>query len=252
MVRTRPAIPAQTKLAVRQRCGFGCVVCGAPVFEYDHIEEFSKVGVHDSANLTLLCRNHHGDKTSRRLSREFILSANSNPFNLNEKMTSPWRQFFAGSSVKFIVGSDKYLFDFSGAEIDFFSAIQIGSKSMLGFRFDGSGLLLNAVLTNRSGKKILIIEDGEIRASTEVFDYKVEGPVFTIRSAKNSVELKLQVQDQGLSIIKGYFVRKGISLAVEGGKTLIITERQTGTRPGLAKLSGNTISGAAIGLRVQR
>lgn len=252
MVRTRPAIPAQTKLAVRQRCGFGCVVCGAPVFEYDHIEEFSKVGVHDSANLTLLCRNHHGDKTSRRLSREFILSANSNPFNLNEKMTSPWRQFFAGSFVKFIVGSDKYLFDFSGAETDFFSAIQIGSKSMLGFRFDGSGLLLNAVLTNRSGKKILIIEDGEIRASTEVFDYKVEGPVFTIRSAKNSVELKLKVQDQGLSIMKGYFVRKGISLAVEGGKTLIITERQTGTRPALAKLSGNTISGAAIGLRVQR
>jgi hypothetical protein len=252
MVRTRPAIPEKTKLAVRQRCGFGCIVCGAPVFEYDHIEEFSKVGVHDSANLTLLCRNHHGDKTSRRLSREFILSANSNPFNLNEKMTSPWRQFFAGSSVRFIVGSDQYLFDFSGAETDFFSAIQIGSKSMLGFRFDGSGLLLNAVLPNRSGKKILIIEDGEIRASTEVFDYKVEGPVFTIRSAKSSVELKLQVQDQGLSILKGYLVRKGISIAIEGEKTLITSEGKSGTYSRLASLSGNIISGAPVGLSVQR
>lgn len=252
MVRTRPAIPAKTKLVVRQRCGFGCVVCGAPVFEYDHIEEFSKVGAHDPANLTLLCRNHHGEKTSRRLSRDFILSANSNPFNLNEKMTSPWRQFFAGSSVKFIVGSDKYLFDFRGAETDFFSAIQIGGKTMLGFRFDGSGLLLNAVLTNRSGKKILIIEDGEIRASTEVFDYKVEGPVFTIRSAKSSVELKLEVQEHGLSITKGYFVRKGVSISVEGGKTSITTEGQTGTHSNLATLSGNTVSGAPIGLWLQR
>jgi trigger factor len=225
---------------------------GGTSFEYDHIEEFSKVGVHDSANLTLLCRNHHGDKTSRRLSREFILSANSNPFNLNEKMTSPWRQFFAGSSVKFIVGSDEYLFDFSETEIDFFSAIQIGSKSMLGFRFDGSGLLLNAVLTNRSGKKILVIEDGEIRAKTEVFDYKVEGPVFTIRSAKSSVELKLQVQDQGLSIVKGFFVRKGISIAVKGGKTLITTEGESGTHSRIASLSGNTSSGTPVGLWVQR
>jgi len=251
MVRTRPAIPEKTKLAVRQRCGFGCVVCGAPTFQYDHIEEYSKVGVHDPANLTLLCGTHHGEKTSRRLSRDFILAANSNPFNLNEKMTSPWRQFFVGSSGAFIVGSDTYRFILRGRN-GFFSAIQIGGKSMLGFRFDGSGLLLNAVLTNRSGKKILIIKDGEIRVSTEVFDYKIEWPVLTIRSVQGSVELKLQVEDHGLSIVKGFFVRKGISIAVEGGKTLITTEGESGTHSRLASLSGNTFFGAPVGLWVQR
>jgi hypothetical protein len=251
MVRSRPAIPEKTKLAVRQRCAFGCVVCGLPFFEYDHIEEYSKVRVHDPANLTLLCPKHHREKTSRLLSKDVIRDANSNPFNLNEKMTPPWRRFFSGSSGSFYVGSDTYRFILSRSD-RFFSAIQIGGKSMLGFRFDGSGLLLNAVLTNRSGKKILIIEDGEIRASTEVFDYKVEGPVLTIRSVKSSVELKLQVEDYGISIVKGFFVRKGISIAVEGGKTLITTEGESGTHSRLASLSGNTFFGAPVGLWVQR
>lgn len=250
-MRTRPAIPEKTKLAVRQRCGFGCVVCGLPFFEYDHIEEYSKVRVHDPANLTLLCPKHHREKTNRLLSKDVIYEANSNPLNLNEKMTSPWHRLFSGSFGKFIVGSDTYSFVFSGRD-RFFSAIQIGGKSMLGFRFDGSGLLLNAVLTNRSGKKILIIEDGEIRASTEVFDYKVEGPVLTIRLTKSSVELKLKVEDHGLSIVKGFFVWKGISIAVEGENISITSEGESGTHSHPASLSGNTVFGKPVGLWVQR
>ncbi len=33
----RPKIPLPIQREVRQRCGFGCVICGLPLYDYDHI-----------------------------------------------------------------------------------------------------------------------------------------------------------------------------------------------------------------------
>lgn len=55
----RPPIPAKIKRLVRQRCGFGCVICGSPIYEYDHIVNWSETHHHKAEELTLLCSKHH-------------------------------------------------------------------------------------------------------------------------------------------------------------------------------------------------
>jgi 5-methylcytosine-specific restriction endonuclease McrA len=59
----RDKIPRKTKLRVRQRCGFGCVICGHPIYQIDHMVDHAVVQEHKAANLTLLCPRHHDEKT---------------------------------------------------------------------------------------------------------------------------------------------------------------------------------------------
>jgi len=44
---------------VRQRCGFGFVICGIPIYHYDHIIDHAEVHEHTADKLTLLCPTHH-------------------------------------------------------------------------------------------------------------------------------------------------------------------------------------------------
>lgn len=58
----RPPIPEDVKRQVRQRCAFGCVICGLPVYHYDHMTAYHVVKEHDAANITLLCASHHDQR----------------------------------------------------------------------------------------------------------------------------------------------------------------------------------------------
>jgi len=82
-------IPEAIKREVRQRCGFGCVICGAPIYEYDHIIDWSIVKKHEAKNITLLCPQHHTEKTKGLLTREQVANSNMNPFSLQKGKVSP-------------------------------------------------------------------------------------------------------------------------------------------------------------------
>ena len=59
----RRHIPSEVARAVRQRCGFGCVVCGAAIYDYEHFNpEFKDARIHDPSGIVLLCPNHHRAK----------------------------------------------------------------------------------------------------------------------------------------------------------------------------------------------
>src|SRR5689334_10952129 len=97
----RDEISASMKRAVRQRCGFGCVICGIPVYDYDHIEDHSKVKEHSESNLTLLCPIHHRTKTTGKVSLEYIIEANRKPHNLNKSMSGKAEELlFSGDHIR--------------------------------------------------------------------------------------------------------------------------------------------------------
>ena len=57
------AIPTDVAKAVRRRCGFGCVVCGSAIYDYDHFDpEFKDATTHNPSGIILLCPNHHREK----------------------------------------------------------------------------------------------------------------------------------------------------------------------------------------------
>lgn len=88
-------IPLPIQREVRQRCGFGCVICGLPLYEYEHMEEWAIVKRHVADEITLLCDQHHREKTGGLLPVEVVRAANKSPFNLKEGNSKPYNLHFA-------------------------------------------------------------------------------------------------------------------------------------------------------------
>jgi hypothetical protein len=102
----RSRIPNDIKRRVRQRCGFGCVVCGLPLYEYDHLVPWSEVKTHEADNLVLLCDRHHREKTSGLLPVAQIVEANDTPANLATGTSSPLDLHSGGHGCEALIGSN--------------------------------------------------------------------------------------------------------------------------------------------------
>ena len=76
----RPPIPQPMQRAVRQRCCFGCVICGQPLYEYHHMVPYAEVKKHEEDNLTLLCDDHHKEATVGLLTSAQVSLADSSPY----------------------------------------------------------------------------------------------------------------------------------------------------------------------------
>jgi hypothetical protein len=131
-------IPDPIKRLVRQKSGFGCVVCGLPIFDYEHIEEFAAVQTHNAANMVLLCPNHHAEKTRGRLSKEAIRRAADNPLNLRNERTAGHVFLQTGDIAHFEVAGTKFEYSFAGVN-GRFQAIQLNGHGVAARSISGSG-----------------------------------------------------------------------------------------------------------------
>lgn len=101
----RPEIPRPIKREVRQRCCFGCVICGIPIYHYDHVEEWSEVEERDPQNLVLLCVRHHDEKTRGFLSADEVRAKSADPFNCRPGTSSPYHLPYSGEGCEAVMGS---------------------------------------------------------------------------------------------------------------------------------------------------
>src|SRR2546422_1820939 len=104
MSEARPPIPDPVQREVRQRCGFGCVVCGAPLYQYHHMDENPKNNV--SPNITLLCGTHHTEATNRLLTPDQIAQTDRKPYNLQHGVSSPYGLHFQGDRFNCMIGGN--------------------------------------------------------------------------------------------------------------------------------------------------
>jgi hypothetical protein len=78
-------IPSDIQRQIRQECGFGCVICGAAFYDYEHIEpEFADAREHNPAAMALLCGGCHARVTRKRLSKASVWAARKNPCCLQQ------------------------------------------------------------------------------------------------------------------------------------------------------------------------
>lgn len=199
----RPAIPEALKREVRQKCGFGCVICGMPIFDYDHMEEWAKVREHKLENLFLLCLKHHGDKTRGRLSKEAVRQYAQAPFNIGNALSSGNDLLIVGNTCEINVGTQTFGWNIeSGGH---FSAIKYNETTLVGFSAEDGHLLINMMLRDRNGDVVLQIVKGEQKVSTGVWDYTFEGNELSIRSAPRQIVLDMSLTDKGVDIHRALF-----------------------------------------------
>lgn len=214
-------IPFPIQRKVRQRCGFGCVICGLPLYEYEHIKEWSQVKRHVADEITLLCDKHHREKTGGLLPKEEVKKANANPFNLREGVSKPYALHFCGNTAEVEIGGNSFTCEDQGYGTTMIT-LSVDGKPLIEFRLADGHLLLNLVVFDEFNAPILHIKNNHLFYSTEPWDIQLVGTKLTIREAHRKIFIEFDFRPPNKVIInRGRFLRNGVEILIRPTNILV-------------------------------
>ncbi len=241
-------IPDPIKRSIRQRCGFGCVICGNAIYQYEHFNpEYNEATQHSPEGITLLCGGCHDRKTRGLLSVQTIIEANKNPKTLAHGFS--WGPFDIGITHPEIVMGIVTMTETDIPLRVFGDNLFVISSPLL----PGEIFKISANLKNSQGETILCILENEWQTSSDNWDCTVEGTRITIRSESRSIDLVLRVEPPNKIIIERLHMEHlGCTISCSEGKPLNIKSTNINMETNGAKISkckvGIDINASSIGL----
>ncbi|PTT72209.1 MULTISPECIES: HNH endonuclease signature motif containing protein [unclassified Chryseobacterium] len=239
MKEQRPPIPDPIAREVRQRCGFGCVVCGCPIYDYEHMLEWSKVKRHVASEITLLCPTHHRAKTARRLPSFIVEEANKNPFNYRKGLSTPDILYYSGNSAIVKMGDSSFYLNDVGLGghmiplmVKQFPVIEVNLKDQHFF--------VNMNLLDERNNVILIIKNNVMQYSVGIWDIEYIGRRLIIRQRQRAIFVDIEFEIPNIINFKrGKFYFNGNSFKITN-EGLIVND--------LITLSRVTMSDIHVGI----
>ena len=216
-------IPLPIKREVRQRCGFGCVLCGVPVYEYEHMDGWASVRRHEADQITLLCAQHHAERTKGLLTIQQVRQASKDPFNLRHGKSPAYQMHFAGGSCLVDIGSNRFSTTFAGDGRSM-TALMIDDVPLIGFSLDSGQLLLNMLVYNESNERVLeIVESQLVYTGDGVWDVEFVGQTLTIREGLGDFLLEVTFQPPNrIAIGRSRIVFDGVECLVRPQYLLVV------------------------------
>lgn len=215
----RRDIPADIKRKVRKKCYFGCVICGGPIYEYEHIVEWSKIKEHTVDNIVLLCPNHHSMVTKGIISKDSIKSSVENPFNKNRKFTEVQSLYCLSKSVDFIfqLGLFRLTFEDELLEGETLKFISLADVDIFYLRRIENKLLINLIVFDEYGVLSVVINDGELMHKVEAWDITFIGTKLIIKNKERDSKKNVEIDITGnrISLDKVWMNHLGRSLIVD-------------------------------------
>jgi hypothetical protein len=239
----RPPLPAPLMREVRQRCGFGCVICGFPLYEYDHLLGWAKVKQHVASEITLLCDKHHKEKTNGWLPNDRVMQDHQNPFNRRTDVTPPYSLHYAGQRYEFNVGTVSFEGeDYGNGTVC--HAIRIDGEPLLGVRLEDGHYLLNIKIYNSSGQLVLHVADSELVLNVNSWDIEIVGIRLIIREASRKILFDVRFVPPARVVVKrGRFLRNGVELFVTPGWCAILNNRAFFRNVGIKNCNAGLVLG---------
>lgn len=235
-------VPADVQRIVRQRCGFGCVVCGLAFYDYEHFDpDFSDATEHNPAGMSLLCSQCNQKRARGRLSAETVAVANANPKCLQQGF----------SSELFDFGPQPIKVTFAG--VTFFDCrhlIVVNGLPLLTVsppKEQGQPVLLSGMFTDANGKVTLRIRDNVWSVDSENWDVECIGPRITIRSASRAISLVLRMAPPTELVVERLEMRlHGVYL--RGNREVLEISMNGG---GWSQWQGCNISSCNVGIAIE-
>lgn len=232
-------IPADVKRTVRQACGFGCVVCGSAIVEYEHVNPpFALATEHDARGIALLCPQCHAKVTRKFMSKAIVTDA----------MNAPICRSQGYASEVFLLGGVAPVLVFGGNTLHE-CPIPIEVRGIPLLRVlpgeeEGAPFRLSGTFHDGTGLPSLEIIENEWRPHAGNWDVEAAGGVLTVRQGPGNVSLRLRVELPERLIVErldmhlsGYRIvgdPQSLNIITPGGGSLTLT--------------GNMLSGCQVGL----
>jgi len=219
-------IPRPIQREIRTRCGFGCVICGMPLYEYEHMEEWALVHRHVAEEITLLCDQHHREKTNGLLPKEMVREANANPFNLRNGVSKPYNLHFSGIDAEVFIGGNKFTCKDQGYGTAMVP-LSIDGVPIIGLVLTDGHILLNVVAFDEFNKPILHIKNNQLFYSTDIWDIRLVGRKLTIREGDRRFLLEIEFSPPNkVTITRGRFLKNGIEVIIRP-ENILLTNNST-------------------------
>ena len=208
-------IPEPTKRKVRQRCGFGCVVCGNAFYQYHHsTTKFNEAQEHNADEIVLLCYQHHGQVTNHLASDEAVSEAAQNPKCLQLGYSSFKSFDESRNNIEVIAGTLK--------AINTKTLIQVFGQPIFCIdypEYENAPFRVSAIFCDKVGNKSLIIEENELKVFTKNWDAEFVGTTVTIRRAPRDIVLKLRIEARKPIVIEELnMLYEGVKIICKEGK----------------------------------
>lgn len=236
---TRGSLSAETKRKIRQSSGFGCVLCGLGIYQYEHVDpEFNEATEHDPEKMTLLCPGCHHKVTSKMVSKATVKVG----------MLRPKCKEVGYSREHFDIGSDEPYLKISGMYFKSTSIpILVKDTPLLQVTpgdAPGEPFRISGFFTDSIGKISLRIENNEWMARATNWDVEVIGPTIKIREGHGKVHLVLTADPPyGLIVTKISMFLHGFQFI--GNETEV---RIVGPNGGEMNFSGMATTNCRVGL----
>lgn len=189
-------IPLPVKREVRKRCGFGCVICGMPLFEYDHMTGWAQVREHIAQDITLLCDKHHKEKTHGLLPLEHVRDANASPYNLRLGVSKPYDLHFSSRTPEVLIGSNKFITELKPDRLAFIPII-IDGEILIGFFWLDDHILLQLKFFDEYNHLVLLVFDNQLVYSVGLWDIELIGKRLIIRDGPGKIFLEIEFEPPG-------------------------------------------------------
>ena len=202
------------KREVRQRCGFGCVACGLPLYTYEHLLGWANVHRHVADELTLLCDRHQRERTNGLFPLAKLQDADRNPRNKQTGASHPYDLHFSGSSCELAVGGNE--FNRQGlTEGMVLTAIAIDRVPMLAFTFEQGHLFLTLRVFDDRGARVVWIERNELMYAVSPWDIRLEGCTLTVREGQGQFLMEIVFTPPSrVDVRRGCFSFNGLEVLV--------------------------------------
>jgi len=190
------------------------VICGRPLYQYDHLVPWSEVQEHETDNIVLLCNEHHGEKTSGLLPVAQVIEANEAPANLATGLSSPLDLHYGGHDCEALIGSNVHTWPemYDGLMT---IPILIDDTPIVMFRVEDGHLLLTVQLFDEDNELLVQVVDNELVFSTEEWDVEFVGRTLTVRSAPRNIFVGMTFEPPSRIVIDhGNIWRNGIGITI--------------------------------------
>ncbi len=211
-------IPDPIKRQIRQRCGFGCVVCGNAICQYHHVDPaYVDAQNHAPDKIVLLCTGCHGRVNSRLLSNETVRMAANHPKCL-ENSFSHFSIDMGYERLRIMVGSNTV--------INVRSFILLGDEKFLQMEppeQPGAPIQLTATFYDFFGHELASIIRNEWRGNSSNWDVETVGPRITIRRRQGDIALVICASPpDGIIIERLNMFHKGLEFSVRSDGSFFI------------------------------
>lgn len=232
-------IPSQVKLAVRQRCHFGCVVCGLGIYDYEHVDpEFKDAREHTESCIALLCPCCHAKVTRGQWSKEKIKAALKTPKAVE---TGYAKEFFdfTDNHPEIILGGNTLRNCRVPIMVNGTPLVSITPPEDVGAPFQ-----LSANFSDCFGAPTLSIENNEWRVWSDNWDVEVKGPCISIVSRNRESSLRLRALPPKALVVEQ------LEMSLGAYRFSFTPERMIARHQGgnVMDISGSLIDGCAVGM----